>query len=133
MLKEYTLSGYRVALDQAATAAWYEQAAPWGCSCDDCQHFLKLAREGVLPEFVLNTLKRLEIPAEKATYVSSLYEEERGIRCQFSYRLAGSILSVPEEGREIPDGRCCREPYPYGAPGFPEPHFDLEFWCILPF
>ena len=28
--------------------------------------------------------------------------------------------------------RCCHEPYPYGAPGFPEPHFDLEFWVRLP-
>ena len=27
---------------------------------------------------------------------------------------------------------CCHETYPYGAPGFPEPHFDLEFWVRLP-
>ena len=37
--------------------------------------------------------------------------------------------------RELPDwgeSYCCHEPYPYGAPGFPEPHFDLEFWVTLP-
>jgi succinate dehydrogenase/fumarate reductase flavoprotein subunit len=28
--------------------------------------------------------------------------------------------------------RCCHETYPYGAPGFPEPHFDLEFYAVLP-
>ena len=27
---------------------------------------------------------------------------------------------------------CCHEPYPYGAPDFPEPHFDLEFYATLP-
>lgn len=27
---------------------------------------------------------------------------------------------------------CGHNPYPYGAPGFPEPHFDLEFWVWLP-
>ena len=28
--------------------------------------------------------------------------------------------------------KCTHEPYPYGAPGFPTPHFDLEFWVRLP-
>lgn len=28
--------------------------------------------------------------------------------------------------------RCCHEVYPYGAPNFPKPHFDLEFWITLP-
>ncbi|MBE6955233.1 MAG: hypothetical protein E7449_04905 [Ruminococcaceae bacterium] len=28
--------------------------------------------------------------------------------------------------------RCSHESYPYGAPGFPEPHFDLEFSLKLP-
>lgn len=27
---------------------------------------------------------------------------------------------------------CGHNPYPYGAPGFSEPHFDLEFWVWLP-
>lgn len=27
---------------------------------------------------------------------------------------------------------CKHEIYPYGAPGFPMPHFDLEFWVRLP-
>ena len=30
------------------------------------------------------------------------------------------------------EGHCCYETYPYGAPNFPEPHFDLEFFEILP-
>ena len=34
-----------------------------------------------------------------------------------------------EEWGEV---RCCHEPYPYGAPDFPAPHFDLEFWVTLP-
>ena len=28
--------------------------------------------------------------------------------------------------------RCTHEIYPYGAPDFPKPHFDLEFWLTLP-
>jgi hypothetical protein len=27
--------------------------------------------------------------------------------------------------------RCCHETYPYGAPDFPEPHFDIEFFLWL--
>ena len=30
------------------------------------------------------------------------------------------------------DGHCCHESYPYGAPDFPAPHFDLEFCVELP-
>ena len=54
---------------------------------------------------------------------------------QFSYRIAGQILneaiakSTVNEWGEV---RCCQEVYPYGALGFSEPHFDLEFWVVLP-
>lgn len=30
------------------------------------------------------------------------------------------------------EGRWCHEPYPYGAPGLPNPHFNLESWATLP-
>ena len=74
------------------------------------------------------------IPPEKATYVGELYTDEAGIHYQFSYRLCGSILSAPEQETADPYGsRCCHEPYPYGAPGFSEPHFDVEFYAVLPF
>jgi hypothetical protein len=73
---------------------------------------------------------KLGIPPEKATYVCHIYADGDGHHYQFSYRIVGNIL-----GGEVAMGfsRCCHEPYPYGAPGFPEPHFDLEFWMTLPF
>jgi len=71
----------------------------------------------------------------KATYVCEMLTEDYWILYQFSYRMVGNILK--ERDGKAPDlgkveVRCCHEPYPYGAPGFPEPHFDLEFWVKLP-
>ena len=85
-----------------------------------------------MPPAVIETLEALGIPPEKATYVGELYTDDAGIHYQFSYRLAGTILAGPE--RETPGnpGHCCHEPYPYGAPDFPSPHFDLEFFAVLP-
>lgn len=37
-----------------------------------------------------------------------------------------------QERQEWGEARCCHEIYPYGAPDFPTPHFDLEFWVHLP-
>lgn len=37
-----------------------------------------------------------------------------------------------QEKFEWGEVRCCHEIYPYGAPDFPTPHFDLEFWVQLP-
>ena len=54
---------------------------------------------------------------------------------QFSYRIAGRILNEATPNRATEawgEVRCCHEPYPYGAPDFPTPHFDLEFWVTLP-
>ena len=46
------------------------------------------------------------------------------------------IMTLQQSGMlDIMDGdevKCCHEPYPYGAPDFPEPHFDLEFYATLP-
>lgn len=78
----------------------------------------------------MTLLKRFKLPPEKATYVCELYTDGEGVHYQASYRLVGAILSFPmqEEGSV----RCCHEPYPYGAPNFPEPHFDLEIFVTLP-
>ena len=130
-MKNLTLFGYSVEVYLEATQNWYAQAEAWGCSCGHCQNFLTHARRKTLPDVVSAVLGELNIPAEKATYVSELYTAEEGIHYQFSYRIAGSILAAPSQ--EVTSlGRCCHEPYPYGAPNFPEPHFDLEFWVTLP-
>ena len=79
-------------------------------------------------------LKGFHIPAEKPTYVCEIVSEEGQILYQFSYRMAGNILKEKEEAKEKlgwGEARCCHEIYPYGAPNFPEPHFDLEFWVHL--
>lgn len=130
-MKKLTLFGYSVEVDLEATQEWYSQADAWGCSCGYCRNFLEHARRHTLPDVVLAVLGELNISPEKATYVSELYTDEAGIHYQFSYRLAGTILAEPSQ--EVTGlGRCCHEPYPYGAPNFPEPHFDLEFWMTLP-
>ena len=76
-------------------------------------------------------LNELDIAPEKATYVGELYTDDRGILYQFSYRIAGTIIEAPNE-ENVKEGHCCYETYSYGAPNFPEPHFDLEFFEILP-
>ena len=125
------LFGYPVEVDMEATQNWYVQADAWGCSCGHCRNFLEHAKHDTLPNAVTAVLEELNIPPEKATYVSELYTDEEGIHYQFSYRLAGTILAALSQ--EVTGlGRCCHEPYPYGAPDFPEPHFDLEFWVTLP-
>ena len=123
--------GYLVEADLVATRNWYAHADAWGCNCGHCRNFLEHAKRNTLPGVVSAVLKELDIPPEKATYVSELYTDEAGIHYQFSYRIVGSILAEPSQ--EVTAlGRCCHEPYPYGASDFPEPHFDLEFWVTLP-
>ena len=125
------LFGYLVEVDHEATRKWYAQADAWGCCCGHCRNFLTHAKRKTLPDVVSAVLEELNIPAEKATYVSELYTDEDGVHYQFSYRLSGTILAAPSQ--EVTGlGRCCYEPYPYGAPNFSEPHFDLEFWVALP-
>ena len=128
MAKQH-LFGSMVEIDEASTHRWYADAEEWGCDCGDCRNFLALARKRLLPVFVLEQLDRLCIPPEKATYVCQMFPDGDGQHYQFSYRIAGNILSRKATGKA---GRCCHETYPYGALGFPEPHFDLEFWVTLP-
>lgn len=130
MRQKDTICGYEVEIDRVSTAAWYSTADEWGCACGDCRNFLTAARINALPLFVRKLLEKFELPPEKATYVGQLYADDEGVHYQVSYRIAGEILAKQGEGdRRI---RCCHEPYPYGAPGFPDPHFDLEFYVTLP-
>ena len=130
-MQKIEMFGYSAEVGLVATRTWYTQADIWGCSCGHCRNFLEHARKNTLAGAVSAVLKELDIPPQKSTYVSELYTDEAGIHYQFSYRIVGSILAEPSQ--EVTAlGRCCHEPYPYGAPDFPEPHFDLEFWVTLP-
>lgn len=128
------LFGSVVEIDMEATKSWYSKGNQWDCECVHCRNFLELARNKKLPIQILEQLNSLGIQPEQATYVCELYASEKGHLYQFSYRIAGNIID--EKSHIVPDdrggGRCCHEPYPYGAPGFPEPHFDLNFDMILP-
>jgi len=147
------LCGSWVEIDEASTRDWYATAEGWDCPCGDCRNFLALARARRLPPWVLETLETLYIPPEKATYVCQLYADGDGQHYQFSYRIAGSILSEEATGEATEGatgeaienamkaatgetanqaGWCWHEPYPHGAPGFPAPHFDLAFELTLP-
>ena len=130
-MRKCNLCHYQVEIDLETTLNWYRNAREWGCECGHCRNFLELARNRDLPATVREALDSLDIPPEKATYVCELYTDDAGIHYQFSYRIAGRILAEPENN-ETGNARCCHESYPYGAPGFPEPHFDLEFWVTLP-
>lgn len=129
-MTKYNLFGFTVEIDEVNTRRWYVTADDWGCDCGDCRNFLALAHKRQLPSFVLEHLDKLGIPPEKATYVCLLYLDEDGQHYQFSYRIAGNILNEEVNSKEA--GLCCHELYPYGAPGFPKPHFDLEFSVTLP-
>lgn len=123
--------GYSVELDDSMTRDWYAHAGEWDCECAHCQNFLEQARRKKLPESVLEALDELGIEPEKATYVCALNTDKTSVLYQFSYRIAGTILAnAGADDWKI--GRCCHEVYPHGAPGFPEPHFDLEFCTSLP-
>lgn len=124
--------GYKTEIDETATKQWYEGFGGWSCECGHCRNFMRHAASGTLPQQLTDMLGKLKIPADKATYVCQLYEENGLHRYQISYRIAGKILSAPNAPSAADIGRCCHEIYPYGAPNFPEPHFDLEFYVSLP-
>jgi hypothetical protein len=128
------LFGYSVEIDTRLTKDWYVQSKGWNCDCGHCRNFMKIVEEDNLPEEVTRILSELDIPGEKPTYVCEIYHDDKGLLYQFSYRAAGSILTEKNKGTSLEWGeiRCCHEPYPYGAPDFPSPHFDLEFWVTLP-
>ena len=134
-MKEFDLFGFQVEIDGAATREWYRQADEWDCKCGDCRHFIELAKKQELPIPVLEILEQFGIALEKATYVCEMITEEHEVLYQFSYRIAGNIVKEIKDGaKDLGWGEvyCGHEPYPHGAPGFPEPHFDLEFWIRLP-
>lgn len=129
-MKRYALLNCLIEADEEKTKQWYAHGEAWGCDCEDCRNFLEAARGGKLPAHVLELLSLFDIPPEKATYVCSLNSDREKTLYQFSYRIAGSIL---KDNTSAPaDARFCHETYPYGAPDFPEPHFDMEFFTQLP-
>ena len=124
------LFGSLVTIDLDATATWYHHAEPWGCDCGHCRNFLKLAQQKQLPSPIIKLLEQFQISPEKATYVCELYATGGEHLYQFCYRLAGQILrenDLHESEFNWGTGGCGHEPYPYGAPEFPEPQFDLMF------
>lgn len=133
-MKKHNFGKYQTELDTDATAKWYSQSEGWGCDCGHCRNFLILAKNKELPKHIIEILDGLGIPPEKATYVGELFTDDKGIHYQFSYRIAGKIIETPDadDAETWIDGRCCHVPYPYGAPNFPKPHFDLEFYATLP-
>ncbi len=133
-MQQYNFWEFQVELDEAITKNWYTKSAAWDCDCGYCRNFLALARKNALPASVMEILNKLGIPPEKATYVCGIFSDD-GLLYQFSYRIAGNILNEEQielSAQSSGEGRCCHESYPYGAPNFPEPHFDLEFWLTLP-
>ena len=134
-MKEFDLFGYQVEINEEVTREWYDKADEWGCECGDCRHFVILAKSRKLPTAVIEILEQFGIVPQKATYVCRMDIEEHEILYQFSYRVAGNIIKNRDGGGandfDWGSGYCLQESYPYGAPGFPEPHFDLEFWVRL--
>lgn len=134
-MKKYNFWGFQVDLDEDATKTWYAKSEGWSCNCSHCRNFLTLAQKRTLPKSVLDILDSVGIPPEKATYVCQLCADGDSHWYQFSYRLAGNMLSEDEIApisEHWGTRLCCHEIYPYGAPDFPEPHFDLEFSLTLP-
>ena len=134
-MAKHSFWDFQVEIDESATEQWYGQAEAWGCACEHCCNFQKAVREERLPVPVREMLCSLGIPPEKATYVCCNFSDEQGLHYQFSYRIAGCILAGHAGelvSQEWGGFRCGQEPYPYGAPGFPQPHFDMEFYVTLP-
>ena len=132
-MEKLNIAGCSVEIDKEITRKYYEKSSEWGCECLHCRNFLALARERKLPQEILDILDSLAIPPEKATYVCEVMPKEEGHLYQFSYRVAGE-LPQGKSSKVFSWGemRCTHEIYPYGAPDFPKPHFDLEFWLTLP-
>lgn len=131
-MKEYSFGNYKAEIDVETTLKWYVEYKGWGCECGHCRNFTELAKNKKLPEQIIEILDKLCIAPEKATYVGELFTDCDGIHYQFSYRIAGKITDSATADDNNDFVRCCHEPYPYGAPDFPQPHFDLEFYATLP-
>jgi len=130
-MKRFAMPHCEIEVDEEKTKQWYANADEWRCDCGHCINFLEVAKQGKLPGKVLNCLSAFGIPPEKATYLCCLNGDTQKPFYQFSYRIAGNILNDTSPA-VAEDTRCCHETYPYGAPNFPEPHFDLEFYFELP-
>ncbi|MCD8238659.1 MAG: hypothetical protein LUC92_04885 [Clostridiales bacterium] len=72
----------------------------------------------------------LGIPPEKPTYVCELCCDGEKPLYQFDYRIAGNILAGKR--KKVNAQTADRKKYPFAAPGFPEPHFDLMFYMEIP-
>ena len=131
VMKHYAMLNCEIEVDDEKTKQWYAKADEWGCDCGHCINFLEIARRNLLPNYVLEHLSFFGIPSAKATYVCCLNSDNKKPLYQFSYRIAGSILKH-NASAIVEDARFCHETYPYGAPDFPEPHFDIEFFAELP-
>lgn len=129
-MNKHSFGNYQVEFDMDATTTWYSNSNGWGCECGHCRNFLELAKKKELPKHIIDILDEIGISPEKATYVCELYSDDAGIHYQFSYRIAGTIIDAETDSSG--EVRCCHDPYPYGAPNFPTPHFDLEFYATLP-
>lgn len=132
----YNIWDYSVEVDKTATKDWYEKSEGWGCECGHCRNFLELVKQKQLPSAVTDLLSILGISADKPTYVCELYQTKKGHLYQFNYRVAGRILNDHIDSNESVkfdwgSVLCGHDPYPYGAPNFPEPHFDLMFFVEL--
>ena len=92
-MEEYNLFSFQVEIDEDATKEWYAEADEWGCECEDCRHFVALAKKRKLPSGVLEKIEQFGIAPEKATYVCEIITEEHKVLYQFSYRMAGNILN----------------------------------------
>ena len=133
-MEKASLLGLEAIIDKNSTAKWYSTADEWGCECGGCRAFVELAKRRALPAPLLETLGSLGITAEKATYVCEMVPKDGGHLYQFSYRIAGEVPDETAKNSAVfhwGEVRLCHEIYPYGAPGFPQPHFDLEFWMTL--
>ena len=133
-MKQHSFGNCQTMIDMDATAKWYAQYKGWHCDCGHCRNFLALASQKALPERTLAVLAEFGIPPEKPTYVCTLDWNDESLLYQCSYRIAGNITKAafPDGTEDGETGRVFHEPYPYGAPGFPEPHFDIEFIITLP-
>ena len=130
-----TWEGYTLEVDEDATRSWYARAEDWGCGCGHCRNFLILARRRELPGEILGYLDALGIPPQKCTELSGLDHRDGMLLYDLRYRLAGRLVSRPAANIPLSEnGLWCTDQsfYPYGAPGFPEPCFDLCFSPWLP-
>ena len=131
-MQELSCYGYKANVDKSVTANWYAGAGDWGCECLHCRNVLVQTES--LPKPLLGALELLGIPPRKATYLCQLYDENGRHLYQVSWRVAGEITEAPAKEQDPDWGtlRFCHETYPYGAPDFPQPHFDLEAYLWLP-